>query len=125
MPDGKGVKMPEKYMTWKRGAALLLANQARRAGFPFGKGPIRVSVVAVFDRPLSRPASVKKEDWGGGRCKRWAKPDADNILKAVCDALQDGGIVSDDCHIEIGSVARWYGSIGELPSVLISVEEVT
>jgi len=125
MPDGKGVKMPEKYMVWKRGAALVLANQARRAGFPFGKGPIRLVVVAIFDRPLSRPALVKKEDWGGGRVKRWSKPDADNVLKAVCDALQDAGIVLDDCCVEIGSVTRWYGSIGELPCVLVSVEEVT
>jgi len=116
--------MPEAYMAWKRKAALILANQARRAGFPMGKGPIRVSVVAIFDRPLSRPASVSKEDWGGGRVKRWSKPDADNLLKAVCDALQDAGIVVDDCFIEIGSVIRWYGSVGELPSVLISIEEV-
>jgi len=121
---GHGVHMPEAYMAWKRKAALILANQAIRAGFPMGKGPVRVSVVAIFDRPLSRPASVKKEDWGGGRVKRWSKPDADNVLKAVCDALQDAGIVSDDCHIEIGSVTRWYGSVGELPSVLISIEEV-
>ena len=124
MPDGKGVKMPEAYMFWKRGAALLLSNQARRAEFPMGKGPIRVSVLAIFDRPLSRPKSIHAEDWTGGRVKRWAKPDADNVLKAVCDALQDGGIVLDDCSIEIGSVVRVYAGIGELPCVQITVEEV-
>ena len=116
--------MPEAYMLWKRGAALVLASQARRAGFPMGKGPIRVSVVAIFDRPLSRPKSIRAEDWGGGRVKRWAKPDADNVLKAVCDALQDGGIVVDDCSIEIGSVVRVYAGLGELPCVQITVEEV-
>ena len=118
------IHMPSDYMAWKKKAALVLVNQFRTQGGIIGSGqPIRVSVAAVFDRPLSRPASIWADDWKrGGRLKRWSKPDADNLLKAVCDALQDAGIVSDDCKVEIGGVTRWYGCTGELPKVEITVE---
>jgi len=125
--NGHGaIFMPPAYVEWKKGAALRLAAQWSKAGREFGgKAPIRVSVVAVFARTKSRPDSVTLAQWAsGGRVRRWVAPDADNIFKAVADALQDARIIANDSLVEIGFVTRWYGAIGEGAKIEIVLEDI-
>lgn len=125
--NGHGaVHMPPEYDEWKKAAALILASQWRKLGMEFGRGvAVRVSICAVFGRPQSRPDAVRPDQWKtGGRVRRWARPDADNLLKAVNDAIQDAKIVEDDLLVEIGFASRWYGAIGETPRTEIIVEDI-
>lgn len=113
--------MPDDYRRWKQDAQMVLRAMGRV--WVGNRVPLRVSVVAVFDRPKRCPDGVDSEAWkAGNRVKRWAVPDADNLFKAVADALQDAGFVANDSHIEIGGVTRWYAASGERAKVEISLE---
>lgn len=56
--------------------------------------PIEVSVTAVFPVPASYPKKVKQACYGGKQ-RPLKKPDADNILKSVLDALQGVAYYND------------------------------
>lgn len=123
----KGVKMDADYMKWKAAAAMILMNQARRAGWPVGKRVLcRIEVRFIFARPQKWRKDMEgctEETWAeGARVKRWAAPDADNMLKAVMDACQLGRLVSNDCDIEIGSVTRWYAAAGDGAGIEITLD---
>lgn len=72
----------------------------------FGTAPICVIIVAYFPIPAS--TSKRKAD-AMLRLDVWPtkKPDADNIAKAVCDAL-NGYAYQDDAQIVSLSVAKRY-----------------
>ena len=118
---GNRAYMPDDYRRWKGDAVMMLRALGR--AWIGSRLPLRVSVAAVFERPNRRPEGVDSDAWkSGSRVKRWAVPDADNVFKAVADALQDAGIVANDSDVEIGSVTRWYAAVGERAKVEISLE---
>ena len=119
---------PAKTRTWEAGAALVLRNAHR--GYPIA-APVRVVVNAVQERPKRLvPRSA-----GGSfpvsqvcplnRMLRPTKPDADNVLKAVLDALVLAGVILDDVQaVEV--VARsLYGYLGETSRVEVEVTVLT
>ena len=76
-----------RYRAW--------ADEIRAACTADLKGAIEVKVEAYFSLPK---CSQRKQEAMKGVPKR-TRPDADNILKAVCDALfqEDGAIASMSC----------------------------
>ncbi len=73
--------------------------KAAHRGPPFS-GPTAVSIVAVFERPDRRPATVPPEVWRTGeRCWRISTPDRDNVDKAVLDGLTKAGVLADDAIV--------------------------
>lgn len=97
------------------------ASRDMRAAFGEGKAPldepVRVTIEAVMPRPKSVPQRL-----GQGRLWRKAKPDADNVAKAVCDALVEGGILVDDTRVSSLTVTSLYASASEGPHTLVIVE---
>lgn len=79
---------------YKRTIAFAYRLAAR--GVRFDDGPVHVTVIAVFPRPKTRQAV----DWPGadGDRPHTAKPDADNLAKAVLDAL-NGTAWRDDAQV--------------------------
>lgn len=79
-------------------------------------GPLRMDIQAVFQIP--RSWSKKKQAASiGDLCEK--RPDADNILKAVCDGL-NGLAFKDDCQVaEVHFVKQW----GEVPRVQVWIRE--
>ena len=78
------------------------------AGRGLFTGPVEVSIVAWFPMPASWSKKKRREHEG-----RWhtQKPDADNIAKAVLDALSDHW--QDDCQVVILTVQkRWWSGTG-------------
>ena len=95
--------------------------EARR-WLPFHVEPLQVCIVAVF----AIPKSTTKKNRGLmllDRLKPCRKPDADNIAKAVCDAL-NGHAYRDDAQITALSVIKMYGE-EPMVRVLIAVDEQT
>lgn len=86
-----------KYRTWADSARLALKQ---RGGLPEGADPIGIHCNAVF--PLPASWSKKKRLELAGEYHQ-SKPDADNIAKAVMDALfkEDSGIAFETV------VKRW------------------
>ncbi len=115
---------PAKTRTWEAGAALVLRSAHR--GYPIA-APVRVVVNAVQERPkrlLPRSAGGSfpvRQACPLGRLWRPTKPDADNALKAVLDALVLADVIVDDVQaVEV--VARsLYGDIGETSRVEVEV----
>lgn len=80
---------------------------------------VRISVVAVF--PIPGSASRKRRrDMLEGRELPTKKPDADNILKIILDAL-NGLAYADDKQVVWAECQKNYG---EQPGVLVAVEEI-
>ena len=107
---------PQRTAAWESGAAWLMRNEwGIRAPY---EGIVRVTVEAV----ASRPKRLLRKGDPEGRMWRPAKPDADNVLKAVLDALVNAGVLRDDVQAVEVIARSWYASKGEGPSVEVNVQ---
>ena len=86
-----GVYMPSEYLEWQGRCALAfmqcLAAPLREGRLDWLKGG-RISVEAVFPRTATKPKGVETPQWKAGGRLRFRRFDADNVCKAVLDALQ-------------------------------------
>jgi len=82
-------------------------------------GPVRLTVSAWFSRPKSEIRKTKPMP----QYPHIKKPDADNVVKAVMDAL-NGLAWHDDAQVSAIHVEKWvcYGT--EPPFVKILIEEM-
>jgi Holliday junction resolvase RusA-like endonuclease len=83
------------------------------------RGPVRVDWVAVFPRPAGKIWKRRPMP----RLPHTAKPDRDNLDKAILDALT-GTMLADDKQVFCGSVCKWIASGDEQPHVLITISQV-
>ena len=114
---------PAKTRAWEKMAAQVIALSWGNA--PKIDRPICMTIVAVFPRTMSRPKRVSKEEWDSGlRTWRPAKPDLDNIVKAVLDAAQLSGVLADDLLVVGLSARKMYAGLNDDPKVLVLFEEV-
>lgn len=81
-------------------------------------GPLMLSVVALFEPPKS--TSKKKRAELIGRPYPH-KPDGDNILKIVQDALNGGKAYDDDAQITVAKIGKYYGAEAAL---IVTIKEV-
>lgn len=107
---------PGKSATYKRACA----TQARSAfsGEPL-TGPLAVELDLFFRCPVS-DRRVRQP-----RRRRWhaKKPDADNVCKAVVDALT-GIVWQDDAQICHLTIRKWIAAQDESPFALVVVSDV-
>jgi Holliday junction resolvase RusA-like endonuclease len=50
-----------------------------------------------------------------------AKPDIDNLLKAVMDGLTESGVINDDAQIFEQHAVKVYHALGEMPKAVIEL----
>ena len=113
-PSGH-VHVHQPSMRWEESAAV----QLRAAiGARMYDQPLRLEVTAYFQRPqrLLRNSSPPN------RVHHTAKPDADNILKNVGDALVRAGVVRDDSIINRQVCTKYYAAKGAPPEVSIMLD---
>ena len=90
-------------------------------------GPVEVVITAHFERPASHFRRVRGTDVlkQGQPIYHTQKPDADNVAKAVMDALGPHGswpgVWADDKQVAALTVGKCYASPGNGPSVDVSV----
>ena len=85
-------------------------GRLRRTPFPL-EGPLSLTVRAYFPRPKSHP----RRQWHP------AKPDGDNVVKAIADALEVAGAYRDDArivHFEVWKLC------GVMPRVEIELRDM-
>jgi Holliday junction resolvase RusA-like endonuclease len=102
---------PEKTRSWERDAAWIMAEEWT-SDAPYD-GPVRVTVVAVAARPKRL---MRKRD-PDGTVWRCSKPDGDNVLKAVADAMVLARVIDDDVQIVDARVLSVYAAKGDGPRV--------
>jgi len=103
---------PEKTVRWESHAAMVI----QQSGAQPTTEPVRLEVEARFERPgrLKTRKLIAARD-----VPHIAKPDADNIVKAVCDALEKSGAVHNDSQVYQINVAKTYADADQAPGVTI------
>jgi len=83
-------------------------------------GPVYLEVRAVFPRPkrLMRRKDPDGEVW----CVR--KPDLDNLMKIVCDALTRAGLWRDDAQVAMVVVRKVWASKVAAPRLEVHAERM-
>jgi len=97
-------------------AALRLAASAKFTGEPLTE-PLSLSVQFVFPRP-KRLQRKRDPAW---RLPKPDKPDADNLLKAVMDALNQVVWADDRQFFQVSNLSKWYTAVGEAPRTVVMV----
>lgn len=84
------------------------------------EGELKIDLKAYFSIPKST-SKKKRTEMQGGRIRPTKKPDIDNIIKSVTDALNGVAYVDDSQVVEI--VAQKYYS--DVPRVKIEIGGIT
>jgi len=116
--SGRAFQAPG-YARWRSTAALVL-----RAGLVerVEAGPVEVWIEAHHPRPAARPAWMDREAWArGDACLAVTRMDADNIAKAVLDALATAGAFADDRQVAMLELSSWYAPRGRDPAIQVRV----
>ena len=108
---------PRKTALWADRASIIMRDVC---GTAMMDGPLKLEVIAVFQRPKNR---YRKRD-PDGRYWHTVKPDKDNVEKSVSDALQKAGVVRDDSCICTGPTSKFYAAKGEGPCVIVHLGQV-
>lgn len=109
---------PAKTLRWEELAKWSAA--AQYGPLPPVDGAVRLTVTARFTIPKSW-SRTKRAKAIGGVIKHTSRPDADNLLKAVGDAM-NGVLWLDDSQVCEARVEKLWG---ETPGVYIMVECLT
>lgn len=108
-----GVYDPGTASTWKH--AIILEARPLRPRVPIAV-PVRVAVEFRMPRPKRLPVGVV---W----CK--ARPDVDNLAKALLDALADDGWFADDALVVELSVRKVYHRKDGVPGASVEIAEAS
>ena len=109
---------PGKTARWADRASVIMRDVC---GTTMMDGPLKLEVIAVFQRPKNRYRKCDPD----GRFWHTVKPDKDNVEKSVSDALQKAGVVRDDSCICTGPTSKFYTAKGEGPCVIVYLEQIT
>lgn len=119
LPNGRTIHYtPAKTRTWE-GIAKSLAIDAMNGRDPL-QCPVRISIIITHGVADSWP-NWKRELAYAGRIEPTVKPDADNVEKAVKDAL-NGVVWHDDCQVVSCSKEKLYGPVPGV-RILVSARE--
>lgn len=122
MPNGKVRHYtPAKTENWEAHAAHAAHRARIKAGEPVYAGPVALMVTAVMPVPASWP-KWKREAAQAGEVAPTAKPDMDNIEKAVKDAM-NGVVYRDDSQVVLKATDLKYEGPHAEPGVYVAVKE--
>ena len=97
---------PEKSRNYKAYVRMLVTQAMKETGFTMIEGPCCLRIDAYFDVPKSK--SKKFREAALMELERpTKKPDADNIVKAIQDAL-NGLVYKDDAYIVHLACQKFY-----------------
>jgi Holliday junction resolvase RusA-like endonuclease len=109
---GMGRFYSPKTAFWKSAFMAAKANRSRPA---FDHEPIALSITLFFTRPKSTPKWVA---W------KISKPDADNVAKAVMDAMTAAGWWNDDAIVAHLIVYKVYADAPQDPGARVIVTPI-
>lgn len=109
---------PAKSRNYKAYVKAVCAEEAKKQGWLFNTDlPLKVEIIAGLSIPSSKSKKWKQEAMDGKE-KPTKKPDVDNIVKTVTDALS-GVIYKDDKQITSLVVGKIYS---EPPGVALVIK---
>ncbi len=125
-PVGKGRPRMTKYGTAYTPQKTRVYERQVRQSFRDSGGemlgfmglPVAVDIVAVFEPPKS-VSKKKRAAMIAGDITPTKKPDADNIIKIICDAL-NGYAYHDDAQVTRVSCQKVYGEQAHVTVTIIA-----
>jgi Holliday junction resolvase RusA-like endonuclease len=105
---------PNKTKSWEHMASIIMRNSYR--GEQIKNEPLLLIVDAVKSR--------RKSDKVKERFLRRVKPDIDNVIKAVADALEKSGVIKNDALIAQVISTSWHCAIDERPCVEVQLWQI-
>ena len=111
---------PEKSRNYKAYVKLLATQAMKDSGFTMIEGPCCLSIDAYFAVPKSKSKKFREAALSGLEYPT-KKPDIDNIVKALQDAL-NGLAYKDDSSIVFLSVAKCYSEVPRVEVILREIE---
>jgi len=113
---------PPSADAWKD--RILLAARAVRPRVPL-TGPLRVDILFLFPRPAWHFVGRRHERGLCPEAPVWhaARPDRDNLDKAVLDALTRAGLWGDDAQVADGRIEKRYLQPGEAAGAFVTIAE--
>lgn len=105
---------PDKTTSWEDRAVHYIRDNI---GSPKLEGPLRIDILAVFERPKAM-RSKKIPDRREWHIK---KPDRDNVEKIIYDAMKKAGVFVDDCQVCDGETRKFTANKREQPYVEVSI----
>lgn len=126
-PQGKGrpkfarrgkyvsVRTPEKTKAYENAIQAAYLQQCDNVRFPEGC-QLELRVTAYFKIPKSA-GKKKREIMLLGEVRPTKKPDGDNILKAVADALNSVAYKDDACVVD-AQIRKFYSDIPRIEVIL-------
>ena len=114
---------PSKTAAWEDAACVSIMRQARGEVV---RGPVAVSIVAVFSRTKAQLACDRLGNVKAGSERLWhtKKPDADNVVKIVLDALVRAGVLEDDATVVYQTIRKVIRAVDERPGLYIDITTV-
>lgn len=118
---GKGVRTytPEKTAEYELAVSRAFRRAVHTGSFEKGT-PIDMEITAYFAVPKS-VSKKKRAEMLTGQLRPTKKPDADNIAKIICDAL-NGVAYADDAQVVSVSIEKKWATE---PCVIVKIKEVT
>ena len=92
---------PADQVRWEQQFALFAAQHRPEQTLT---GALGLYVTAVF----SRPKRLRRKKDSENFIYHTSKPDADNVCKSICDALNDTGWWRDDSQVAFMSCTKYY-----------------
>ena len=100
------VYTPRSADAWKAAVRVAWRAEPRQ---PL-EGPVRLSLNFCMPRPAYH-FTTKGALTAGAPVRHTVKPDIDNLVKAVMDALTDAGAWHDDCQIVELTIGKHYSHV--------------
>lgn len=111
--QGARIYMPRDYINHKKDAAIHLKYQMNIQNLDVIEDPVKVEIVFVYPRPKA----LKGDD----KIVKATKPDIDNCIKTVFDALTDAGIWKDDNLVVSVTASKYYAPSGHKGQTEITI----
>ena len=100
---------PEKSRNYKAYIRMLATQVMKDSGFTMIEGPCVLRIDAYFEVPKSKSKKFKEAALEGKE-RPTKKPDADNIVKAILDALNGLMYKDDSCIVDLHCI-KYYSDV--------------
>ena len=100
---------PEKSRNYKAYVRMLATQAMKDSGFTMIEGPCVLRIDAYFEVPKSKSKKFREAALASKE-RPTKKPDADNIVKAILDALNGLMYKDDSCIVELSCV-KYYSDV--------------
>lgn len=110
---------PDKTVAYEE--LVRLRYKAAAQGFRFpDDAQLAIQITSFYPVPKSKSKRVQS-DMLAGVIRPTKKPDCDNIVKIICDALNELAY-KDDAQIVVTQMSKYYGKV---PKTLVKIMEVS